>query len=187
MSRYGRYDDFLGVLCLVEVLDGVLTMGCEVRSAATDKTFLVQSISLMRPLGPHALERLGPGQVGCVSLGMKAIHEASVGDTLFSPKQPVDALPGFRRPRPMVFAGLFPSDETGFEELQHAMGRFQLKDGSVSVEPEHSRSLGRGLRCGFLGMLHMEVRAMAARTPPPISLNLSQPPHDLPIISRHLA
>ena len=151
------YDDFLGVLCLVEVLDGKLKVGDDVMSAASGKSFGVQQMFLMRPLGPHPLNELGPGQVGCVGLGMKAIEEACVGDTLSSPKDPQPALPGFQRPRPMVFAGLFPMEETGFEDLQHAMTRFQLKDGSVSVEPEHSASLGRGLRCGFLGMLHMEV------------------------------
>ena len=151
------YDDFLGVLCLVEVLDGALNVGDQVKSAASGSEFSVQLIHLMRPLGPHVLSRLGPGQVGCVALGMKTIDEACVGDTLSSPSNPQPALPGFRRPQPMVFAGLYPVEDTGYEELAHAMSRFRLKDGSVSVEPEHSTSLGRGLRCGFLGMLHMEV------------------------------
>ena len=88
---------------------------------------------------------------------MRTIHDANVGDTLSSPSAPQPALPGFRRPQPMVFAGLFPLTESGFEPLQEAMGKFLLKDGSVTVAPEHSASLGRGLRCGFLGMLHMEV------------------------------
>ena len=151
------YDDFLGVLCLVEVLDGVLTVGAPLLSAASDKRFTAQRLSLMRPLGLHEVSALGPGMVGCVSLGMKQIDEAQVGDTLSSPEAPQPALPGFKRPQPMVFAGLFPTDEAGFEELQFAMSRFLLKDGSVQVENEHSASLGRGLRCGFLGMLHMEV------------------------------
>ena len=151
------YDEFQGVLCLIEVLAGSLHAGAPVHSAATGKTFTAQQIYLNRPLGRLPLETLGPGQVGVVSLGMKAIEEACVGDTLSSPSDPQPALPGFQRPQPMVFAGLFPAHESGFEELEYAMGRFRLKDGSVSVEPEQSASLGRGLRCGFLGMLHMEV------------------------------
>jgi elongation factor 4 len=151
------YDEFLGVLCLVEVLDGTLKVGEQLVSAATGKQFATQRISLMRPLGHHLLETLGPGQVGCVSLGMKQIDEACVGDTLSSPSNPQPALPGFKRPQPMVFAGLFPTQDSAFEELQYAMSRFLLKDGSVQVEHEQSASLGRGLRCGFLGMLHMEV------------------------------
>ena len=151
------WDEFRGVLCLIEVLDGTVEVGDELRSAASGKVFGVQQLHLMRPLGPHALSRLGPGQVGCVELGMKTIHEASVGDTLSSPGNPQPPQPGFKRPQPMVFAGIYPTDSSGFEELQYAMGRFMLKDGSVTVEPEQSRSLGRGMRCGFLGVLHMEV------------------------------
>ena len=151
------YDEYMGVLCLVEVLDGCLQAGQTLLSAASAKTYTVGSIALMRPLKPHATGALGPGQVGCVSLGMKAIDEASVGDTLSCPSAPQPALAGFKRPQPMVWAGLFPVSESGFEELQYAMSKFLLKDGSVRVEPAHSASLGRGLRCGFLGLLHMEV------------------------------
>ena len=184
------YDEYRGVLCLVEVLDGVLRTGQQLASSATGSAYSVLQIELMRPLQPVTLPSLGPGHVGCVALGMRSIDEACVGDTLFAPSAPVPALPGFKKvleavpphpalpttrhaPRatphlsdgrarpsqavPMVFAGLFPLDEAGFEALQHAMDRFRLKDGSVYVEPTHSSSLGRGLRCGFLGMLHMEV------------------------------
>jgi len=151
------YDDFRGVLCLVEVLDGKLERGMELVSAATGSKYTVQTIELMRPLMPAALPSLGPGHVGCVSLGMKTIHEANVGDTLSQASNPQPALPGFRKPQPMVFAGLFPLDENGFQHLSDSMSRFLLKDGSISVENTHSGTLGRGLRCGFLGMLHMEV------------------------------
>ena len=112
----------------------------------------------MRPLQPIELAAVGPGHVSCVGLGMKTIAEAIVGDTLSKASNPQPALPGFRKPLPMVFAGLFPHDsEGGFDSLQQAMARFQLKDGSISVENCQSGTLGRGLRCGFLGMLHMEV------------------------------
>ena len=151
------YDEYEGVLCLVEVLDGTLKAGQAVLSAASGKTFQTNRIALMRPLGHHPLQRLGPGMVGCVSLGMKSIHEAFVGDTLSSPAAPQPALPGFRKPQAMVFAGVFPATGSTFDELQFGMDRFLLKDGSVTVAPEQSASLGRGLRCGFLGMLHMEV------------------------------
>ena len=151
------YDDFRGVLCLVQVLDGELRLGHKLVSAATGKEYVVTGLELMRPLGMRPLPSLGPGTVGCAVLGMKAISEACVGDTLCEPHAVQPPLPGFRRPQPTVFAGLFPTSEDGFDELQHAMGRFLLKDGSVSVETDHSNTLGRGLRCGFLGMLHMEV------------------------------
>ena len=139
------------------MLGGRLELGASLLSAASHKSYQVQQIELMRPLGPHELSHLGPGQVGCVSLGMKTIEEACVGDTLSAVSDPQPPLPGFRQPQPMVFAGLFPLEESGFEALRYAMSKFQLKDGSVAVENEQSRSLGRGLRCGFLGMLHMEV------------------------------
>ena len=151
------YDEYEGVLCLVEVLGGRLSQGQSVQSAASGKSYTTSRVALMRPLGQHPLNSLGPGQVGCVSLGMKTIHEALLGDTLFAPSAPQPALPGFKRPAPMVFAGLFPTSESGYEELKYAMDRFMLTDGSVTVAPEQSASLGRGLRCGFLGMLHMEV------------------------------
>ena len=151
------YDDFRGVLCLVEVLDGVLKKGETLIAAATGETYGLQQIELMRPVEPYSVESVGPGHVACIHLGMKSISEAHVGDTLSAARAPQPALPGFKRPLPMVFSGLFPTDEGGFEGLQHAMERFLLKDGSVSVEPTHSGTLGRGLRCGFLGMLHMEV------------------------------
>jgi len=151
------YDDFRGVLCLVEVLDGVLQKGERLVAAATGESYGVQQIELMRPIAPFEVGSLGPGHVGCVALGMKSISEAHVGDTLSAERAPQPALPGFQRPQPMVFAGLFPTDESGFEDLQTAMQRFLLKDGAVTVENTHSGTLGRGLRCGFLGMLHMEV------------------------------
>lgn len=151
------YDEYRGVLCLIQVLGGELRLGERLVSAASGKEFSVLGLELMRPLQNHGLDALGPGMVGCVALGMKAIEEACVGDTLSRPSAPQPALPGFKRPRPMVFAGLYPLEEGGFEGLRYAMDRFLLKDGSVSVENDHSTSLGRGLRCGFLGMLHMEV------------------------------
>lgn len=151
------YDEYEGVLCLVEVLGGRLSQGMAVQSAASGRTYNTSRVALMRPLGQYRLSSLGPGQVGCVSLGMKSIDEALLGDTLFEPSSPQPALPGFQRPVPMVFAGLFPTSESGYEELKFAMDRFMLTDGSVTIAPEQSASLGRGLRCGFLGMLHMEV------------------------------
>ena len=102
-------------------------------------------------------QRLAAGQVACVALGMKHIQEASVGDTFSDPAAPQPALPGFQKPQPMVFAGMYPLEGEGFDALQHAMSRFLLKDGSVTVEPESSPTLGQGLRCGFLGLLHLEV------------------------------
>ena len=151
------YDDYRGVLCLVKVVAGSLALGDPLVSAATGSAYKPLQIELMRPLGNVATASLGPGQVGCVALGMKAISEAMIGDCFSAPAAPQPAFAGFRRPQPMVFAGLYPHDESGFEALQHAMGRFLLKDASVRVEAEHSPSLGRGLRCGFLGLLHLDV------------------------------
>ena len=151
------YDDYRGVLCLVQVLDGTLALGSQIVSAASAKTYAVQQIELMRPAGPVPLPALAAGQVACVALGMKHIQEASVGDTFSDPAAPQPALPGFQKPQPMVFAGMYPLEGEGFDALQHAMSRFLLKDGSVTVEPESSPTLGQGLRCGFLGLLHLEV------------------------------
>ena len=121
------YDDFRGVLCLVQVLDGELRLGHRLVSAATGREYVVGGLELMRPLGMRPLPLLGPGAVGCAVLGMKAIAEACIGDTLCAPHAVQPPLPGFLRPQPTVFAGLFPMSEDGFDELEHAMGRFLLK------------------------------------------------------------
>ncbi len=151
------YDDYRGVLSLVQVLDGELRPDTELLSAASGTVYTVGSIEMMRPLGAVPLPSLGAGMVGCVALGFKSIAEACVGDTLSSPSSPAPPLPGFKRPQPMVFAGVYPPDGASFDALSQAMRRFLLKDGSVTLESEHSPSLGRGYRCGFLGLLHMEV------------------------------
>ena len=135
-SWYDEYE----VLCLVEVLGGRLSQGMAVQSAASGRTYNTSRVALMRPLGQYRLSSLGPGQVGCVSLGMKSIDEALLGDTLFEPSSPQPALPGFQRPVPMVFAGLFPTSESGYEELKFAMDRFMLTDGSVTTPSRVHRS-----------------------------------------------
>jgi len=177
------YDDFRGVLCLVQVLDGTLGVGQRLVSAVTKKEYTVTGVELMRPLGSTPLPSLGPGMVGCAVLGMKAIQEACVGDTLCDPAAVQPPLPGFERPQPQVFAGLFPADQDGFEELQHAMDRFQLKDGSVQVAPEQSDTLGRGLRCGFLGMLHMEVVQQRLREEHQVDVLVTAP--TVPLVATH--
>jgi len=169
------YDDYRGVLCAIQVVDGTLTAGEPLLSAASRKTYTALSLELMRPGRTVEVERLCAGQVACVALGMKSIQEANVGDTLSSPDAPQPPLPGFQKPQPMVFAGMYPLDGDSFDELQHAMSRFLLKDGSVTVEPEHSPTLGRGLRCGFLGLLHLEVVQQRLRAEHDIDVLLTSP------------
>ena len=152
-----RHCEYRGVLCYVEVLDGALESGAALLSSASGKTYTVGAIELLRPLRPEPLDELGPGMVGCVALGMKSIAEAKIGDTLSAAHAPQPALPGFKTPVPMVFAGVYPADEAGYEALESAMARLLLQDASVSVQKEHSTTLGRGLRCGFHGLLHLEV------------------------------
>lgn len=150
------FDDYRGVICLIAVHNGTIKKGDAIKLAQTNNTYEVLEIGLMYPdLKP--MDALHAGQVGYVITGMKTVQEARVGDTIFHTKKPVEAFPGFRPAKPMVFAGIFPVDSSDFDALIDAIQKLTLNDASVSVEKKSSPALGLGFRCGFLGLLHMDV------------------------------
>ncbi|PON35416.1 Elongation factor [Parasponia andersonii] len=150
------YDEYKGVICHVAVVDGVLRKGDKISSVATGQAYEVLDVGIMHPeLTPTGV--LLTGQVGYVVSGMRSTKEARVGDTLHHSRSVVEALPGFKPVKHMVFSGLFPADGSDFEALNNAIERLACNDASVSVAKESSTALGLGFRCGFLGLLHMDV------------------------------
>ncbi|KAJ6421676.1 hypothetical protein OIU84_028955 [Salix udensis] len=150
------YDEYKGVICHVAIVDGMLCKGDKISSAATGYTYEVADVGIMHPeLTPTGV--LLTGQVGYIVSGMRSTKEARVGDTLHHNRFSVEPLPGFKPARHMVFSGLYPADGSDFEALNHAIERLTCNDASVSVTKESSSALGLGFRCGFLGLLHMDV------------------------------
>jgi elongation factor 4 len=150
------FDEYRGVICLIEVIDGSLKKGDMVMAAHTGRQYEVLDIGLMYP-EPYSTGALYTGQVGYLVAGMKTVKEACIGDTFYHAKKPVQALPGFRPAKPMVFAGIYPIDTSDFDHVRDAIEKLTLNDPSVHVEKESSAALGLGFRCGFLGLLHMDV------------------------------
>ncbi|KAI8533886.1 hypothetical protein RHMOL_Rhmol10G0045200 [Rhododendron molle] len=150
------YDEYKGVICHVAVVDGTLRKGDKISSAATGQSYEVLDVGIMHPeLKPTGV--LLTGQVGYVVSGMRSTKEARVGDTLHQSRSIVEPLPGFKPVKHMVFSGVYPVDGSDFEALNHAIERLTCNDASVSVTKESSTALGLGFRCGFLGLLHMDV------------------------------
>ncbi|KAI0492153.1 hypothetical protein KFK09_026419 [Dendrobium nobile] len=150
------YDEYKGVICHVAVVDGALCKGDKIASSATGHVYEVSDIGIMHPeLTPTGV--LLTGQVGYIVSGMRSTAEARVGDTLHQAKSTVLPLPGFKPAKHMVFSGLYPADGSDFDALNHAIERLICNDASVSVTKETSTALGMGFRCGFLGLLHMDV------------------------------
>jgi len=150
------FDEYRGVICLIEVVDGMIKKGDIVIAAHADQEYEVLDIGLMYP-EPHPTNVLYTGQVGYVITGMKTVREARVGDTFYHKRKEVEPLPGFKPAKAMVFAGIYPVDSSEYELIRDAIEKLTLNDPSVSVEKESSTALGLGFRCGFLGMLHMDV------------------------------
>jgi GTP-binding protein LepA len=151
------YDAYLGVIVLVRVFDGTLRAGQRVRMMQTGATHQVDRIGVFRPKRTD-VEELGPGEVGFITAQIKEVAHAAVGDTITDERrQAPAALPGFREVQPVVFCGLFPVDAAEFEDLRAAIGRLRLNDASFTYEMETSAALGFGFRCGFLGLLHLEI------------------------------
>jgi GTP-binding protein LepA len=151
------YDTYRGVVVLVRVFDGSLKKGQKIRFVATDKTYDIVNVGVM---APHAKEmpELVAGEVGFFTAAIKEVADTRVGDTVTDAVNPTTApLPGFKVIKPMVFAGMFPTDPADYEELRDALEKLRLNDASISFEPESSAALGFGYRCGFLGLLHMEI------------------------------
>jgi GTP-binding protein LepA len=151
------YDAYLGVVVLVRVIDGTLRSGQRVKMMQQGSTHLIDRIGVFNPKRTE-VEALGPGEIGFITAQIKEVAQAAVGDTITDEKRPADAaLPGFRDVQPVVFCGLFPVDAADFEDLRAAIGRLRLNDASFSYEMETSAALGFGFRCGFLGLLHLEI------------------------------
>jgi elongation factor 4 len=150
------FDEYRGVICLIEVIDGSIKKGDMVTAAHAGQEYEVLEIGLMYP-ELLITDGLYTGQVGYVITGMKTVKEARVGDTFYHTRHPVPALPGFKPAKPMVFAGIYPLDTVDFELVRDAIEKLTLNDPSVHVEKETSVALGLGFRCGFLGLLHMDV------------------------------
>ena len=150
------YDAYLGVVVLFRVVDGVLKKGQRIRMLGTDAAYEVDRVGVFTPKRVE-LNELGPGEIGFLTASIKEVADTRVGDTITDEKKPVAPLPGFRPAIPVVFCGLFPVDAADFENLRAAMGKLRLNDASFSYEMETSAALGFGFRCGFLGLLHLEI------------------------------
>jgi GTP-binding protein LepA len=152
-----HYDPYKGVVAYVRVMDGTLEMGSQLRLMATGATTEPMEIGVFS-LGMAETGELKTGEVGYVATGLKSVRECHVGDTLTSAVEPaVDPLPGYRRVKPMVFAGIYPVDADDFHALRNALEKLQLNDAALTFEPESSQALQYGFRCGFLGLFHMEI------------------------------
>jgi GTP-binding protein LepA len=151
------YDPYLGVVVLVRVVDGELRKGQRIKLVSTDATYLVDRVGIFRPK-QETIDKLGPGEIGFFTAAIKQVADTRVGDTITDEKRPTaQALPGFKPAQPVVFAGFFPVDTAEFEALREAIAKLRLNDASFSYEMESSAALGFGFRCGFLGLLHLEI------------------------------
>ncbi len=151
------FDPYQGAVIQVRVFDGVLRQGMKIQLMSSGKTYEVDKVGVFAPR-PLMVDALGPGEVGFVMAGIKEVTEARVGDTVTDPERPAAAaLPGYKAVKPMVFSGLYPIDSSEYDALRDAVEKLRLNDASFTYEKESSLALGFGFRCGFLGLLHMEI------------------------------
>jgi len=151
------YDPYLGVVILVRVIDGVLKKGERIKFMQAGTEHLIDRVGCMRPK-IEQLQELGPGEVGFITAQIKEVSQTAVGDTITTVKNSAtEAVPGFKEVQPVVFCGLFPVDAADFEKLRESISKLRLNDASFSFEMETSAALGQGFRCGFLGLLHLEI------------------------------
>jgi len=152
-----HFDSYRGAIAYVRVVDGALTKGMRIRMMATNKEFEITELGVFRPSMVN-VDFLGAGEVGFIAAGMRDVKDCHVGDTITSAQFPADTpLPGYKRLKPMVYCGLYPSENSDYDNLRQALEKLQLNDSALVFEPETSAALGFGFRCGFLGLLHMEV------------------------------
>lgn len=151
-----HFDSYKGVIAYVRVMDGTIRPGMKIKMIATDKKFEVTEVGIFRPYLTN-VEELGPGQVGFIAASIKNVHDTRVGDTITDAENPAEPLPGYRKITPMVYCGLYPVDSADYDSLRDALDKLKLNDASLVYEPETSIALGFGFRCGFLGLLHMDV------------------------------
>lgn len=151
------YDSYRGVIVLFRVIQGTIKKGVKIRFFNTGRDYLVETLGVNRPR-PTQIDSLSVGEVGFLTASIKTVADVQIGDTITETARPVDEpLPGFQEVKPMVFAGLYPTDSAQYEDLRDAMEKLRLNDASFFFEPESSTALGFGFRCGFLGLLHMEI------------------------------
>ncbi|MEO0655635.1 MAG: translation elongation factor 4 [Pseudomonadota bacterium] len=151
------YDPYLGVVVMIRVIDGVIRKGDQIKMMQTGAKYGIDRLAVLRPQMTDIAE-LGPGEIGVLTASIKQVRDTRVGDTITHEKKPTPAaLPGFKPSQPVVFCGLFPVDNAEFEDLRDAIEKLALNDASFSSEMETSAALGFGFRCGFLGLLHLEV------------------------------
>lgn len=152
------YDSYRGVIVYVRIMDGKIKAGDTMRMMATGAEFTVVEVGYMRATSMEKAKELTAGEVGYITASIKTVHDANVGDTVTTAENTADEpLPGYRKVNPMVFCGVYPADGADYEALRDALEKLQLNDASLSYEPETSGALGFGFRCGFLGLLHLEI------------------------------
>ena len=151
------YDSYRGVIVLFRIIEGTIKKGTKIRFFNTGREYLVETIGVNRPR-PTLIDTLSVGEVGFLTASIKTVADVQIGDTITEAARPVaEPFPGFQEVKPMVFAGLYPTDTVQYEDLRDAMDKLRLNDASFFYEPESSTALGFGFRCGFLGLLHMEI------------------------------
>ena len=153
-----QYDSYRGVIVYLRVKNGVLRPGMDIRFMATGAVYKVVEVGYLHPLGMSPAEELGAGEVGYLTASIKTVSDTRVGDTVTSVERPcAEALPGYQQAQPMVFSGVYPADGSKYGDLRDALEKLKLNDASMSYTQENSIALGFGFRCGFLGLLHMEI------------------------------
>ena len=151
------YDTYLGVVILVRVIDGKISKNMKIKMMSTNQEYIIEKVGVFTPKATDVNE-LNAGEIGFITTGIKILSETKVGDTICDAiKPPQEALPGFKPSKPVVFCGLFPVDSSEYQKLKDGLGKLQLNDASFSYEAESSSALGLGFRCGFLGLLHLEI------------------------------
>ncbi len=151
------YDTYLGIIILVRIKDGILKKGLKIRMMSTGATYTVETVGVYNPK-QSMVDELGPGEIGFLTASIKAVADCKIGDTITEEKrQALEPLPGFKPSIPVVFCGLFPVEAAEFDDLRQSLGKLRLNDASFHFEPESSAALGFGFRCGFLGLLHLEI------------------------------
>ncbi|MDA7732960.1 translation elongation factor 4 [Candidatus Pelagibacter sp.] len=151
------YDTYLGVVILVRVINGKISKNMKIKMMSTNQEYVIEKVGVFTPKATDVNE-LNAGEIGFITTGIKILSETKVGDTICdATKPPQEALPGFKPSKPVVFCGLFPVDSSEYQKLKDGLGKLQLNDASFSYEAESSSALGLGFRCGFLGLLHLEI------------------------------
>ena len=153
-----QYDSYRGAIVYMRVVNGVVTPGMDIKMMSTGAVYKVVEVGYLHPLGMHPAQALGAGEVGYLTASIKTVSDTRVGDTITGVENPaVSALPGYKEALPMVFSGVYPADGSKYQDLRDALEKLKLNDASMSYTQENSMALGFGFRCGFLGLLHMEI------------------------------